>query len=49
MNALLRNVVAVALVSVPSAALASETWAEGRKVMRSCEYGSSYDSPSWTS
>jgi hypothetical protein len=43
MNALLRNVPALVLLSVSSSALASETWAEGRKVMRSCEYASSYE------
>jgi len=43
MNASLRNVLALSLLSVSSSALASETWAEGRKVLRSCEYGSGYE------
>lgn len=43
MNALPRNVLALSLLSVSSSALASETWAEGRKVLRSCEYASSYE------
>jgi len=43
MNASLRNVLALSLLSVSSSALASETWAEGRKVLRSCEYGSAYE------
>ena len=43
MNALLRNVLALSLLSASSSALASDTWAEGRKVLRSCEYGSAYE------
>ncbi len=43
MNALLRNVLALSLLSASSSALASDTWAEGRQVLRSCDYGSSYE------
>lgn len=43
MTSLLRNVLALVLLSVSSSALAAETWAEGRKVLHSCVYASSYE------
>jgi len=43
MASLLRNVLAVLLVFASSSALAAETWAEGRKVLHSCVYASSYE------
>jgi hypothetical protein len=42
MTVLLRSLLA-AVLFVSSTALASETWAEGRKVLHSCVYASSYE------
>jgi hypothetical protein len=43
MTSLLRTVLALVLLFTSSSALASETWAEGRKVLHSCIYASSYE------
>lgn len=43
MTSLLRAVLALCLLSASSAALAAETWAQGRVVLHSCVYASSYE------
>ncbi|MCP3098818.1 hypothetical protein LZ198_08010 [Myxococcus sp. K15C18031901] len=43
MNRIARNILAVGLLLVSSSALASEQWADGRAVLHSCVYASSYE------
>ena len=42
MIALLRNVFAVAFLLLSSSALASETWTQGRVILRQCDYAFDY-------
>jgi hypothetical protein len=42
MTSLPRNALAVSLLFASSSALASETWAQGRKVLSSCDYAYAY-------
>ncbi len=42
MTSLLRNLLAVAFLLVSSSALASDTWAQGRKILRQCDYAFDY-------
>lgn len=42
MTSLLRNLLAVAFLLVSSSAFASDTWAQGRIILRQCEYAFDY-------